>query len=503
MSLRTAPNQPSRNVRGKKLPTCTLVSVCARRMTFRLALASLILLFLPWTITGVNAAEVHWPPGFDFASSIESEEYSLPDFYDTYLANALSDANQSDYGLALSNLTIGLEKRDALYLGYAKSLFRESFIHSDNATQKALAKAGMTYVDDILSNNLAKKTASTETVLPVTIKKSAPPRPGFKKIILGLSAIHVSRNTKIKTQVDRVTRDWLQGFNVKNAPWALDVDHAATWHEGKKIQEIVALSGAKASVVTGTVAKRIGDDWYAPDASGRYRFKIAEDKVLNFPTNFVVDDHTAILNDTHGISALAWNALDANLVIGCGDAPGKMEAAYYLAENGVNVYTPTDRLIGMLIGSEGKGTVVGSAPVKKSGSGAVIGDQPVKFAVDETIVVSYTKGHYPLQYYDTPYRYFKALEEYIRQPLKIVPVEVVKYGNADIVVEKARQIGANLIGIRVWGKQEHDAVAAWLKESAEHRAVLFHTSVYPEGYRLFFEFPHQTSFGDIHPKFEY
>lgn len=478
-----------------------MVSGFAHRKAFRLAIVSLITLLPAWT--GAKAAEVRWPPGFDFASSIESEEYSLPDFYGTYLDNALSDSDQSDYGLALSNLTIGLEKKDALYLGYAKSLFQESYNHSDDASQKAMAKAGMVYVDDILNGRLSKKAGSTVAVLPITIKKSAPPRPGFKRIILGLSAIHVSRDTKIKTQVDRVTRDWLQGYNVKNAPWTLNVEHAAGWHEGKKIQEIVALTGAQASVVTGTVAKRVGDDWYAPDASGRYRFKIAEDKILNFPTNFVVDDHTVIINDTHGISALAWNALDVNLVIGCGDAIGKMEAAYYLAEHGVDVYTPTDRLIGMLIGSEAKGTIVGSAPVKKSGSGAVIGDQPIEFAVDETIVVSSTKGHYPLQYYDTPNRYFTALQEYIRQPLHIVPVDIEKYGHADIVVAKAREIGANLIGIRVWGQQEHDAVAAWLKESAAHRAVLFHSSVYPQGYKLFFEFPSQTSFGDIHPKFVY
>jgi hypothetical protein len=468
-----------------------------------LGLVCLILLLPAWTIARAETADVSWPPGFDFASSIESEEYTLPDFYRTYLDNAVSDTEQSPYGLALANLTVGLEKRDPLYLGFAKALFLESYNHSDDVTHKALAKAGMVYVDDILSGRLSKKASRIETLVPITINKSAPPAPGFKKIILGLSAIHIDRDTKIKTQVDRVTRDWLQGFNAKNAPWTLDVEQITTWHEGKKIREIAALSGAETSVVTGTVAKRIGDDWYAPDASGRYRFKIAEDKVLNFPTNFVVDDHTAILNDTHGISALAWNSLDANLVIGCGDAVGKMEAAYYLAENGVDVYTPTDRLIGMLIGSAGKGTVIGSAPVKKSGAGAVIGDQPIEFSVDETIVVSTTKGHYPLQYYDTPFRYFTALAEYIRQPLHVVPVEIKKYGNADVVVEEARKIGANLIGIRVWGKLEHDAVAAWLSESAKHRAVLFHSAVYPEGYKLFFEYPNQTSFGDIHPKFKY
>jgi len=59
-----------------------------------------------------------------------------------------------------------------------------------------------------------------------------------------------------------------------------------------------------------------------------------------------------------------------------------------------------------------------------------------------------------------------------------------------------------LLGIRVKSKEEHDAVYSWLKEDASRRAVLFHTAVYPDGYKLFFEFPKQTSFGDIYPQFE-
>jgi hypothetical protein len=63
-------------------------------------------------------------------------------------------------------------------------------------------------------------------------------------------------------------------------------------------------------------------------------------------------------------------------------------------------------------------------------------------------------------------------------------------------------VGAKIIGIRVWNKAEHDAVSNWLKEDKDRRAVLFHSAVYPEGYRLFFEFSQQTSFGDIHIDFQ-
>jgi len=280
------------------------------------------------------------------------------------------------------------------------------------------------------------------------------------------------------------------------------MEHLTTWHEGKKIRELVDITGAKVLPVTGTLVKLFQDDWYAPDAEGVFRFRISEDKVLNFPSTIVLDDQTAIINDTHGISAIAWDALDADLVIGCGDAIGKRDAAYYLADSGVNVYMPTDRYIGTLIGTQTKGIIIGSAPIKATKDGAVIGDQIVAFDVNEPIVVSNTNGRYPLQYYDTPYRYFKELEKYIGKPMNIISVDVLEYGKAIVVVDEARKIGAKLIGIRVKSKEEHDAVYTWLKEDKGNRAILFHTAVYPEGYKLFNEFPEQTSFGDIYPKFE-
>ena len=73
--------------------------------------------------------------------------------------------------------------------------------------------------------------------------------------------------------------------------------------------------------------------------------------------------------------------------------------------------------------------------------------------------------------------------------------------DGSVVIERAREIGAKLIGIRVATVEEHDAVASWLSEDRGHRAILFHSAVYPDGYRLFAEFPEQTSFGDIRPEF--
>ena len=221
---------------------------------------------------------------------------------------------------------------------------------------------------------------------------------------------------------------------------------------------------ARVVPVWGMKATKIGEKWYAPDAAGSPRFEISEDKVNNYPSTIVVDDHTAIVNDTHGISAIAWDALDASLVVGCGDHRGKMDAAYYLADRGVNVYVPFDRFLGFLIGARTKATIIGSAPIKKTADGAEIGNQPVTIDIDEPIVVSNAPQRYPLQYYDTPYRYFNLLRDYIGKPLKIIDVQVTEYGKATNVVDAARQAGARVLGIRVKSAEEHDAVAAWLKE---------------------------------------
>ena len=79
---------------------------------------------------------------------------------------------------------------------------------------------------------------------------------------------------------------------------------------------------------------------------------------------------------------------------------------------------------------------------------------------------------------------------------------MTEYGKATNVVDATRQAGARVLGIRVKSQQEYDAVSAWLKEDSTRRAVLFHTAGYHPGYKLFAEFPAQTSFGDIRPVFE-
>lgn len=439
--------------------------------------------------------KVHIPSGFD-PSLVVKMHYSSPDeFINLYAAQLPMLENA--YSRALANLTYGLVTSDPFFIEEARALFALSSSTAATTKEKEHALSGMQYAENILTGTFNKGSEASVPFERIKIKKEKPVGGEFTRMIIGRSAIRLKKNAVIKTQADRVTRDWLSAYHLNNAPWHFQDGNTVPWHEGEKIQELRAYSNPKVEIVWGTMVKKFGNSWYAPDAKGVYRFMLIDDKVLNYPTNLVVDDRTVIINDTHGISALAWDSIGADLVIGCGDHEGKIEAAYYLAQNGVNVYMPTDKELYRLIGSRTKGMIIGSAPIKKTADGTVIGDQAIAIRIDEPIVVSRSDGRYPLHYYETPFSYFTALEHFTGKALNIIPVIVREADRADNVVAEARRIGAKIIGIRVWGKTEHDAVYAWLKEDKARRAVLFHSAVYPEGYRLFSEFPEQTSFGDI------
>jgi hypothetical protein len=454
--------------------------------------------------SSLKATAIYPPQGYDFAlEPAIRQEYDDPeDFYRAYFNAVATSSPGEAYGRALASQIIGLARNDPAYILRAGELFATHRDATTNAKEKRLADLGANYCSCLLSGNYPKAVSEFESVEPIRYEKDPPPTGDFRKIILGRSVIHVNENALIKSQVDRVTRDWLLAFHVKGAPWSLDKDDLFRSHEGARLRELNEYVGAKVVPVWGMKATKIGEAWYAPDADGKPSFEISEDKVENYPSTIVVDDRSAIVNDTHGISALAWDALGADLVVGCGDHRGKMDAAYYLAQRGVNVYAPTDRFMGLLIGARTKATIVGSAPIKKTSTGAEIGNQPVAIDVDEPIVVSNGTRRYPLWYYDAPYRYFTLLRDYIGKPLKIIDVQVTEYGKATNVVDAARQAGARVLGIRVKSAAEHKAVADWLKADTAHRAVLFHTAAYRDGAKLFAEFPAQTTFGDIRPALE-
>ncbi|NWF75584.1 MAG: tetratricopeptide repeat protein [Nitrospirae bacterium] len=445
---------------------------------------------------------LHIPEEFDFKSIVKNHYNSLEDF--VKLIEDEHFVNGDPYGLALSYLVRGLTTENSFSILQAKSLFKLHESLTLQQREKEISRSGADYTENILFRGINTSTVTEIPIKPVSIEKRRPiDTINISKIIIGKSAIKLKKNSIIKTQVDRVVRDWLSAYNKDTAPWDFLIEKIVPWHEGEKIKEIVDLIGdIQVYPVWGTIVRKIGRTWYAPDGEGNYRFMLSDDKVYNYPTNIIIDDRTVLINDTHGINAIAWNSLDADLVIGCGDHEGKIDAAYYLANKGINVYMPTDRYIGNLIGIKTKGTIIGSAPIKKLKDGVIIGDQPIVIDINEPIVVSNSFEGYPVQYYDTPLRYFKGLENFLGRSLKIFKVEIKESGKANLIIDEARKIGAKVVGVRVWNKEEHDAVYLWLKEDKSRRAILFHSAVYPEGYRLFFEFPEQTSFGDINIDYE-
>ncbi len=434
---------------------------------------------------------------------IENHYASLEEFSDLPAVNPDRAAGDGDpFGRAMASLSLGVVLGERFHLLEAAYLLRTLRAGAEDSRLREAAEAGLRHVGALLSGGIPAARGTYGRVERVSIEPGKPAPKKIGRITLGRSAIRLREGAHVRTQVDRVTRDWLSGINFRRAPGVFSADSVVPWHEGSRVTDLVAYASATVEPVWGTRARRYGERWFAPDADGNFRFEVTADKVYGYPTNLFLDDRNVWINDTHGISALAWDAAGADLVIGCGDHEGKAEAAYHLATRGIDVYMPTDRYLYTLMGAGTPGTVLGSAPIRDTEEGAVLGDQPVTLRVDERIVVSNTERRYPMQYYDTPFRYFKALAEYAGVELNLTTVDVPEYGKAAVVVERARELEASVIGIRVATIEEHDAVAAWLAEDRSRRAVLFHSAVYPEGYRLFEEFPRQTSFGDIRPVFE-
>jgi hypothetical protein len=323
---------------------------------------------------------------------------------------------------------------------------------------------------------------------------------GATGFVLGESVIRVSAGERIGVQVERTVRDWLS----YQLSWDLSRrapghDELIPWHEGARLREVLEEVPARIVPLPGTIAMRSGERWFAPDENGVFRFEVLPDKI-DYPTTRAMGN-VALLVDTHGLASLVGPALWAGvpLVVGCCDTPYKAQAAYWLASHGVDVYFPCDRYVGSLLGYQGRGTLIGSAPVRGESGVAVIGDRPVRFSASETIVVEDARLPGPLQYYDAPGKYFHRLAEAL--PMKVEFVNVTGPGQASAIVGRAEELGAAAIAVRVWNEEDAAPVRMWLRASPAHRAVLFHSAPYPAGNALFSEFPKQTTFGDPRPHF--
>lgn len=357
----------------------------------------------------------------------------------------------------------------------------------------------------IKENNINKN------IIETNIEKNTKIIENPTKIILGASKIIIDENSFIGSQVDRYNRDWLSLYfyyfptDVPTPDYNLtffDLDY----HEGFLIRKITNHTNVKIiPLPNSNVIKtnKLINPWYATDEYGNLRFNIFTDKIQYSTTT--CDFDACVFKDTHGISALVPEAIynDVSLVIGCGDSVDKMKAAYYLSQKEIDIYMPTDRFIDNLIGYVGEGVILGSAPISFHDKNVIIGNRPIEININESIIVQDTlHKYYPLQYYDSSARYFKNLEKVYDIKLNIKYINISKTKQAEKIINKAREMQSNVVALKVQFEEEYEVVKEWLLEDKNNKVILFHSVLYEPGYKLFKEFPEQTSFGDPKPIFK-
>ncbi len=316
-----------------------------------------------------------------------------------------------------------------------------------------------------------------------------------KAMVLGETTIVLKPGMRVGTQVERVARDW-ESYEMR---WDLSRKLIPAtligYHEGAFVHKMAEFANIEITPLAGTLIAKNGDHWYGPDEKGIFQFEVLPDKVA-YPTTHVAGD-MGWIEDTHGISAIVSQALEfkSQLVVGCGDSEGKAEAAFYLAQKGVDVVMPGDRFANLLLGYTAKGVLIGTAPVKLVKGTGVIGHQPVRFALNEPIAVEDTDEGYPLQYYDAPARYFHQLSEYVKLNVRYISVTAADQ------IQSILGAGTSAVAVRVATQDEDASLREWLLKSPDHRAILFHSGLYPFAQKLFQDFPTQVTFGDLHPRF--
>jgi hypothetical protein len=341
-----------------------------------------------------------------------------------------------------------------------------------------------------------------------------------KYLILGASQIVIPPQAMIGAQIDRVIRD-VNVFNEKHqfsnnrSPFCFPIEdqkEIINYHEGRLVRRLMNYAKARVIGLTPCYARRINGEYWASDGNGSFLFFIKPLR-LKYSTAMYNCVDEALLLDTHGFHLVAGQAIRINklaklqVVVACMDQSAKAEAALMLAQNGINCFAPCDQFAGELAGYRKKypkaATIIPTAPIRQNGQGATIGNQPVKIHLDEPIIVQNNlASEGDDDYYcNTAARYFKNLNSAYGLNLKITEV-LADVTETEKLVAKAKEIKAKVIAARIMHHLDKPAIANWLKESKEHRAILFHSAAYVAGLEMFDEFPEQTSFGDLDPKFE-
>ena len=147
------------------------------------------------------------------------------------------------------------------------------------------------------------------TLEELEIKTSLQVPADAQTMILGESQIELRPGMRVGTQVDRVVRDWISyqlRWDLSGKP--VETGALLGYHEGRVTKEILAKAPVEIYPLSGVLAARMGQEWYAPDETGVFRFKLLDDK-LEYPTSHAVGNFAWIV-DTHGVSALVDQAID-------------------------------------------------------------------------------------------------------------------------------------------------------------------------------------------------
>jgi hypothetical protein len=330
---------------------------------------------------------------------------------------------------------------------------------------------------------------------------------GATSFSIGENYFFIEEEDILVSQVDRVTRDWLssqiQETDSKDILTIFSEEYDVEgigWHEGGRIKQYKEIVDFEHIPVTGTLVRRVNGRWFAPNEDGVFMFEVPIDKV-QYPTTRYLSKDLALIIDTHGVNMLVEQAIqnEASIVMGCCDHPGKVHAAMYLNEKGVKVICNTDKHLPLALGESD--LTLGSVPFYDANNKVQLGYQPILINLSEKIIVLNSTNFYGLTYYSTPTYYFTELKRKTLLPLDLEFVYIDDFDQMDKVIQKAKDTNSKIIAARVYNEGDYINLKNWLKESKEHRLVLFHSEPYPYGYKIYREFKEQVTFDDINPVF--
>ena len=146
--------------------------------------------------------------------------------------------------------------------------------------------------------------------------------------------------------------------------------------------------------------------------------------------------------------------------------------------------------------------MLGSPPIEHVGNTFILGNRTLFFDINENIIVmNVSSDKFQISYYTTPSIYFSELEKRTGLDLNIIYFEIDDFNQMSKLIEATEIFNSSIIAVRIFNSDDYNNVKKWLEEDNSNRAILFHSTSYPYGYKLFKEFPERTSFDDINVEF--